>query len=637
MDVMPWKLLTVKNIYFCIHFNFHTAYMKNRIIAAAAYGFFWLLFFAAARLIFLLIRFSETASESIVNLIGSFTHGLKHDIATAGYYMLIPMLAITVSFLLHGKWIKRVLKIYSYLLIVFSAAIVTGDAMVYQYWGFRLEYSVVEYLKTPGDAMASASTIQAVAFILIAAAISVVFIILCNRLINKFFSDFDKATMVIPSVVAFLVLTGALIIPIRGGFGIVPLNAGSVYFTDRLFPNHASINVLWNVGHTAVYNKPKRNPYEFSDYESALGIVKRLTASQGETQKILKTDRPNILIFILESFGSYITDISEPDSVVTPRFREYIPEGVFFTRLYAAGSRTDKALPAILSGYPSPPTTNVLREPKKTQSMPGIIKLLDSAGYKTYFWYGGNIDFANMKPYLITTGFRNRVTVDDFDPSQCNSKWGVHDDILFSRLQDSLKNYRQPFACAVLTLSSHEPFEVPMEPVFKGKDVVSMFKNSVYYTDNSLGQFLDKARETEWWNNTLVILIADHCRRNSEKMAVYSEEIFKIPMLWLGGALAEKNLKIDKYSNQADLPYTIARQLGMNGNFMFSKDLLAKGSNSYAFYTYNEGFAFITDTASAIFDIKLEANVMERGINPESAVSNGKSILQVLYDDYLKR
>ena len=176
-----------------------------------------------------------------------------------------------------------------------------------------------------------------------------------------------------------------------------------------------------------------------------------------------------------------------------------------------------------------------------------------------------------------------------------------------------------------------------METVFKGKDVLNMFKNSVYYTDMSLGNFLDKAKTTEWWKNTLIILLADHCRRNSENVPVYSEEIFRIPMLWLGGALAVKNIEISKYGNQFDLPLTLANQINIKSSFPFSKDLLSENSSSFSFYTYNEGFGFITDTAAAIYDVKLKKNVLERGKNPASASRLGKSFLEVLFDDYLRK
>jgi len=87
--------------------------------------------------------------------------------------------------------------------------------------------------------------------------------------------------------------------------------------------------------------------------------------------------------------------------------------------------------------------------------------------------------------------------MDDFDKSFYNSKWGVHDHILFKRFLNDLDSAREPFFNVIFTLSSHEPFDVPMETVIQGKDDESLFLNSAYYTDNSLGKFIREAKKTE--------------------------------------------------------------------------------------------------------------------------------------------
>jgi phosphoglycerol transferase MdoB-like AlkP superfamily enzyme len=203
--------------------------------------------------------------------------------------------------------------------------------------------------------------------------------------------------------------------------------------------------------------------------------------------------------------------------------------------------------------------------------------------------------------------------------------------------RDSMMSPREPFIDVVLTLSSHEPFEVPMEPVFEGNDDLTKFRNSVYYTDRTVGAFLDWARTTDWWKNTLVVLVADHCRRNSVEVLAYSGDIFRIPMLWLGGALSVQGARIDKYGSQVDIPLTLLHQLGLDDSYPFAKDLLSPESASFAFYTFNEGFAFITDSSEYVYDHNLGEPVIEEGRDPGSAGKLGKAYLQVLYDDFLKR
>jgi phosphoglycerol transferase MdoB-like AlkP superfamily enzyme len=340
---------------------------------------------------------------------------------------------------------------------------------------------------------------------------------------------------------------------------------------------------------------------------------------------------------VLESFGSALIGPLGGDSLTTPEFNRHIREGVLFTNFYASGNRTDKAMPAILNGYPAQPAVSIMKEPKKTQSLPGIVKAMNGQNYENEFWYGGEINFANFNSFVINSGFKKIITMHNFSPEYYNSKWGVHDHILFKTIEDSMKNVREPFLKVILTLSSHEPFEVPMDPVFKGGDDFTKYKNSIYYTDRTIGSFLDWAKNTDWWKNTLVILVADHCRRNSIDVLAYSEDIFRIPMLWLGGALAVHDIKIDKYGSQVDIPLTLLHQLDMDDNYPFSKDLLSPESKSFAFYTFNEGFGFVTDSSKYMYDHKLGEPVIEEGSDPDYAGRLGKAYLEVLFDDYLKR
>ena len=404
-----------------------------------------------------------------------------------------------------------------------------------------------------------------------------------------------------------------------------------------MFLNHSAINAVWNVGTSAFTQKPVKNPYEFGDLSIAKNVVDSLTVKKGSPEKVLNTSKPDIIIIVLESFSGYLIGPLGGDSLVTPNINRYAREGILFTNFYASGTRTDKAIPAILDGYPAQPAQSIIKEPKKSQSLPSLVKILNDHGYHSSFWYGGEINFANFNSFVIGSGFHEIITKSNFDPANYNSKWGVHDHILFQTLKDSMKSIKEPFLKVVLTLSSHEPFDVPMDPVFKGSDDMTKYKNSVYYTDKTLGSFLDWAKSTDWWKNALIMMVADHCARVYSDMPNYKQNVFKIPMLWVGGALSKSGMRVLKLGSQVDIPITLLDQLGISGDFPFSKDLLSDQSKSFAFYTYNEGFGFITDSSAAAVDLKSKMVVLSEGKNPEYAEKKGKAYLQVLFSDYLRR
>lgn len=611
--------------------------MKKRLIGFGSYAIFWFLFFLFARLFFLAVQYHSTFQETVGGVAGTFWNGSRLDISTIGYYLLIPVLLAIPSLYFSGNWYKLFIRWYTYLLIVFSASIIVVDSNLYSYWGFRMDYTPMLYLKTPGEALASATTSEIFLSFLAIITVSAFFIYFYKKVIDKLFDSPGRLRFWPLGIIGLLLLWGALIIPIRGGFGVAPINAGSVYFSNKMFLNHSAINAVWNVGTSAFTSKPVKNPYIFGDNAEAQSIVDSLIAKGGDTRKVLNNNRPNIMILAMESFSGYVIGPLGGDSLVTPNFNRYVKEGLLFSEFYASGTRTDKAMPSILNGYPAQPAQSVIKEPKKSQSLPSLVRILIENGYRSSFWYGGEINFANFNSFVIGSGFQSIITKDDFDPKDYNSKWGVHDHILFSALKDSLKLIREPFLNVVLTLSSHEPFDVPMDPVFAGTDNMTRYKNSVYYADKALGEFLDWAKKTDWWKNTVIILVADHCGRVSEDQPVFTRELFKIPMLWIGGAVKDEGTKISKVGGQVDIPITLLTQLGIKGLFPFSKDLLSEKSNSFAFYVYNEGFGFITDSSAYVYDHKLKAHVVSEGKVPEYAEKTGKAFLQVLFNDYLKR
>jgi phosphoglycerol transferase MdoB-like AlkP superfamily enzyme len=611
--------------------------MLKRIVSISSYAFFWIVFFIVARLFFIVTQSHSAFQNSFGGLFGAFWHGSKLDISMTGYYLILPMMLAIPGIYFNGNWYRVFLRWYTYFLIIFSSLIIVADANLYSYWGFRMDFTPVLYLKTPKEAFASVSTFKLIQTFFSVFVLSAVFIFTYLRIIDRLFKGFEKVKYWIPAMLLFIILWASLLLPIRGGVGVAPINAGAVYFSDKMFLNHAAINAVWNVGYSGFGQRPVKNPYVFGELSEAKSVVDSLTVKKGIPVNVLNLTRPNIIIIVLESFSGYLIGPLGGDSLVTPNINRYSKEGVLFSNFFASGTRTDKAMPAILDGYPAQPAQSIIKDPNKSQSLPSIVKMLIEKGYNSSFWYGGEINFANFNSFVIGSGFHDIITENNFNPSTYNSKWGVHDHILFNSIKDSMKTVKEPFLKVILTLSSHEPFDVPMKTVFTGSDIFTKYRNSVYYTDQTLGSFLDWAKEKDWWKNTLIIMVADHAARITDDMPNYKPNVFKIPMLWVGGAVSKKGLRVEKFGSQVDIPTTILDQLGIEGSFPFGKDLLSDQSKSFAFFTYNEGFGFLTDSSAVSFDLKSNTTVFQEGKNPESAERRGKAYLQVLFDDYVKR
>ncbi len=609
--------------------------MKQRLKLFGLYSLFWLIFFLFARLLFLVYEFPFSLQISLKEWILTFIYGIRLDISTTGYILMVTGLIFTFTTFVSGKVIYKILKPFTILIFSLCVMIVVVDLELYKNWGYRMDGTPLLYITKPKEAMASTEMWLTILLLLFTAGLIYAAIKIFTKIFKERILAIKKTNILYLPVL--LILTGLMIVPVRASFGIAPVNTGMVYFSNNKFSNHAAVNVVWNVMNSLAYRKNTEKTYQFMADDVAKEIAEGLHQKSANSTKLIKKSNPNIVILILESFSSKVIGVLDGKWDATPEFNSLTKEGLLFTNFYANASRSDKGIVSILSGYPGQPTTSIIKTPEKTQSLPSLFKTLNAIGYETSFYYGGDIDFANMKSYFLNAETSKIVSVDDFDSKLNDSKWGVHDEHLFDRLYEDLNNQKEPFFNAVFTLSSHDPFEVPGKPKFEGNDRAIKFLNSVYYSDSCLGDFFTKIKKTEVWDNTLFILVADHGSARPGNSQNHDIEKFKIPMLWLGGVLNDSIKRIDVIGSQIDIPATVLKQIDENPqDFMFSKDLFSETYFDFAFYVFNDGFSFITDTSTVIYDNVSNEIILSSGPF-KSDLKKGKAYLQYLMNDFKNR
>lgn len=609
--------------------------MKQRLKLFGIYAAFWIGYFIIARILFMFYEYSLSFELTIKEWILVFVNGLRMDLSSTGYILAIVGFILLFTSFSSGKLINIILRIYTVIVLIISSVIVISDLELYLNWGFRMDATPLLYLDKPKEAMASTETWLAIVLFIVTLAYVLLGLYVYNRKIKNQVLKIKKSNIITPF--ALLLLTLSMILPIRGGIGIAPMNSGMVYFSKNKFANHAAINVVWNVMHSVVYRKKQAKTYNFMPDKIANKIVKDLNNQNGESQKIITKEKPNVVILILESFSSKVLTNLGGKWDAAPNLNALLNEGIVFNNFYANGSRSDKGLVSILSGYPGQPTTSIMKIASKTESLPSLFNSFNKAGYETSYYYGGNVDFANMRSYISNSGANNVISMDNFDSKLNDSKWGVHDEYLFDYLYEDMIKHKNPYFKVLFTLSSHDPFEVPMKPVFKGNDRATQYLNSIYYADSCLGDFFDKMKKTEVWNNTLFILVADHGSNKPGKSQNHDFEKFQIPMLWLGGALNDTIKSMDKIGSQIDIPATLLNQLGISSSdYSYSKDLFLEGSPEFAFYVFNDGFGYITDSTRLIYD-NIGKSVLRKEGEIDQDLIKGKAFLQVLMDDFILR
>jgi len=599
---------------------------------------YWTLFFVFVRVVFLLFHATKTFSLPFSDILAVFRHGLKMDLSAAGYLMIIPVLYLLVFGHKGHKVIFRFVTIYAVSMTFLLSLLAVVDMDIYKYWGFHLDTTPLTYLGHIKEAIASVSGWEIFSLLLLMAIIFAVSTGFYFVAYKSIFTSFLPTPAVFTNLI-FLFLAGLLILPIRGGTGIAPMNAGQVYFHVNTYANHAAINYFWNLGNSLVNMGSLRNPYACIEKEKAEARVQSLyQTNAGSSGLVLSSSRPNILFIILESFTAKIIEPLGGEKDVTPCFNRLCKEGILFSHVYASGDRSEKAMVSIFSGFPAQPQKTIIIYPSKIMHLPSVGNILKKEGYHLQFYYGGNIDFASMKSYFISNGFDRLITQDSFPVSARNSKWGVHDHFVFEKLYDDLQRAPVPFLYAFFTLSNHEPFDIPVSPRFGSSTEEQKFLSAAYYTDSVLGSFIARARQCPWWKNTLVVLIADHGSWLPGHSPHYAPEKFHIPMLWLGGALSVKDTVVVDVCSQTDLAATLLHQLKLStAMFPYSRNIFSPCTQPFAYYSFNNGFGFITPSCRVVYDYTGQRVLLSEGEDIDFCLETGRCYLQVLYDDFLKK
>jgi len=601
----------------------------------------------------LFMAYNHALGENITaaDYLAVIWHGLSLDMTMAGYCTIIPLAVMLIAVWGSGKGVYILMKGYFLVVALLIAAVFSTDMALYEYWGFRLDATLLFYLQSPQDALASVPwkefLRQFAIFILSAISITALFWKGVTQLIKpkskrthyfttqsykytnrKRFSFLSKAL----SFGTLLLLGGLLILPIRGGISVSTANVGQVYFSPSLFLNHAAINPCFSLIASILKEQDFASQYNYLPEAERAATFSALTQQPQDTTnlQLLNTNRPNILLILLESFSANAVGILGGEGNATPQLDRLAANGILFTQMYANSFRTDRGIVSTLNGYAAQPTTSIMKYPAKSQSLPSIAKSLAQNGYQADMLYGGDINFTNMQSYFYASGYKQITADRDFPLASRLSKWGANDDVTFPALIEGIKQAeeKQPWFKTFLTLSSHEPFDVPFH------HLEDPYLNAVAYTDSCLGSFIDSLSLLPVWKQTLVILVSDHGYLYPSTTKQYAPERQHIPMLWLGGALREPRV-VETLTSQNDLPATLLHQLSIDASaFTFSKNIFNPDRSPYVFYTFNNGFGWIDNSGISVYNAESDQPLINAPTTGSNArLHKGKAMLQSLYDD----
>ena len=301
-----------------------------------------------------------------------------------------------------------------------------------------------------------------------------------------------------------------------------------------------------------------------------------VTASRPPVLKVahVPQHQPNVVVIMMESMSAeYMATFGNRENI-TPNLDRLAGEGLLFSRLYATGTRTVRGLEALSAALPPQPGMAVVRWPN-VSNLNTLGSTLAAHGWTPHFLYGGYGMFDNMNSYFdaqgyqVTdrTGFREGLV-------QFENIWGVADEHLFDQALLNLDQEAatgKPFFYHIMTTSNHRPFTYPDGRI----DIPSPGhrQGGVKYADFAIGRFIEMARTKPWFDNTLFVIVADHCASSAGKTKIPVNR-YHIPAIVYAPKMISPQ-RVDTLASQIDLAPTLLAMLGLEGDDRFvGRDIL---------------------------------------------------------------
>lgn len=537
---------------------------------------------------------SKDLDFNLFYILRAFFTGFCYDFAVGTLFLLLYSIYLLVF---PKRWIgSRFDKIFTYvylaivLLIIYFSLL--AEIPFWDEFGVRFNFIAVDYLIYTYEVISNINEsypLPLIIFVLVAL-IVLTFVFLQKRKIFR--NTFSDKRPISKRLVLFSVLIPALIL--------------SLILKNKQadFSNNLVLNELGKNGTFSFFSAFKSNELDYEtfypkiDDKEAYSVLKKnllqenqayLSNKWDDISRITKSEneqRPNVILIAIESFsGDFLKAFRNKDNL-TPNYDKLANESIFFTNLYATGTRTVRGMEALTLSVPPTPGNSIVRRPDN-QNLFSVATIFKEKNYQPYFIYGGDGYFDNMNNFFGGQGFdivdRNRGNPlsDDIKTQRFNipdnevsfeNAWGICDEDLYKqsiKYADKSSKLNKLFFQFVMTTSNHKPYTFPAGKI----DLPQGDRNgAVKYTDYALGKFLADAKTKPWFKNTVFVIVADHCASSAGKWEINIDK-HHIPAIIYN--LPQKAEKINRLTSQIDLMPTLFGYLGWN----YTTSLYGKDTN----------------------------------------------------------
>ncbi len=571
--------------------NVNALFSKSRFTIVLLFLLINLGTFALLR-VALLIKQLADIDTPFYQIALAFLIGLVHDLAFFSY-LLIPFV-LYLLVLPNRIYRSKIHKIISFgVFIVCLYGLFFIELSEWTFWdefGVRFNFIAVDYLIYTHEVVNNIIESYPLGWLLSAI---LVITVSCFLLVRKtlsstfnahetFLSRLKIAAVLLLLPVISYAAVGSTWYRFSANTYLNELAANGPYqFFSAFRHNELDYRHFYKIGDDQQLSVVIKNKLHAKNSSDDLYDIKRMIKASGEEKRL------NIVLITVESLSADFLATFGNKENITPYMDEWFKEGLLFTHFYATGTRTVRGLESLTLSIPPTPGRSIVKRPDNGKLF-SFGRVLQQKGYDTAFLYGGRGYFDNMNAFYSGNGYRI-VDQNDFTEEEktFTNAWGVSDDIIFNRtLKEADKDHQhnKPFFFQIMTTSNHRPYSYP-----EGKiDIPSGSgrQGAVKYTDYAIHQFIEQAKTKPWFDNTVFVMVADHCAGSARKIELPVDK-YHIP-LFIYAPKHVPAVRNDIVSSQIDVAPTVLGLLNISYESQFyGRDIMQMHKD--------EGRAFISN------------------------------------------
>lgn len=568
-------------------------------------------------------------------------NALRFDLQVAAYVAILPFLVILVCLFVRNRsvagWLSRFISTYYVVLEIVLLILALVDIGFYSNFHSHINITFFDFFnENPLSLLQTIWEEYHVILYLSAVGLASFGIYILARKIAKGTLNCEnkqeslavnRKTIVL--IVLFLV---AEVVCLRGSVWRFPLQVEDSFVSGSKQINDLVPNAAYMLKKAV---KEKKNAFAFRSIESLLSEYKFKSLQeainvytnsdtirlQGDTLAALRTalfrtvpdtmkhKQPNVLIIYEESWSNYLMNLDSRRCDMLLGMRRHLKEDLLFRNFQSVGNGTIASIENIVSSVPFP---RFFSSPYRFHCLPSSVALpFNESGYTTEFISGMDVAWENCAEalkYQHFTKVTGKFTLKEQHPEYEYNSIGVFDHYLFRSIQERLDQHTaKPQMLLCMTTTNHPPFEFPKDVQLKAvpddyynnvcfaeknHEVLQKYITGFRYANKTLGDFLDKFKQSKAAGNTIVIISGDH---NVRSILDYTQVDKRwersVPLyIYLPPYLRKESYRsmTNRWGSHDDILATLAPFAFRNTKYMcLGNNLLKEGVADSTYYSAN--------------------------------------------------